>query len=446
MLHPMKDIIRKQKNGIPAGIYSICSSNNYVIESAMESALENNKCLLIEATANQVNQFGGYTGMKPIDFKEFVFEIADKVGFPKDKIILGGDHLGPLVWKSLDEDTAMNYSKFLIREYVLAGFTKIHIDTSMHIGNDLKSGKFGDEVIAERAAILCEVAEDAFNLLTKSDKDAMHPVYVIGSEVPIPGGGQDEEEEELQATKPSNLETTIKTFKDAFTNHGLEKVFNEDVIAVVVQPGVEFNGDTIWEYNREKASALSETLKKYPTLIFEAHSTDYQTPYALKELVEDGFAILKVGPALTFALREGLFALSCIEDDLFSRDENIELSNFKTILDYAMVKEPDNWKNHYKGSGNKIKFERKYSFSDRCRYYLPNSEVDYSLHKMLSNLNSTEIPLALISQYMPTQYKKIRLNQLKNDAESLLKDKVKECIDDYTFATQYSLEEDLVHV
>ncbi|MDZ4994322.1 tagatose-bisphosphate aldolase [Clostridium perfringens] len=442
----MKDIIRKQKNGIPAGIYSICSSNNYVIESAMESALENNECLLIEATANQVNQFGGYTGMKPIDFKEFVFEIADKVGFPKDKIILGGDHLGPLVWKSLDEDTAMNYSKFLIREYVLAGFTKIHIDTSMHIGNDMKSGKFGDEVIAERAAILCEVAEDAFNLLLKSDKDAMHPVYVIGSEVPIPGGGQDEEEEELQATKPNDLETTIKTFKDAFTDHGLEKVFNEDVIAVVVQPGVEFNGDTIWEYNREKASTLSETLKKYPTLIFEAHSTDYQTPYALKELVEDGFAILKVGPALTFALREGLFALSCIEDDLFSRDENIELSNFKTILDYIMVKEPDNWKNHYKGSGNKIKFERKYSFSDRCRYYLPNSEVDYSLHKMLSNLNSTEIPLALISQYMPTQYKKIRLNQLKNDAESLLKDKVKECIDDYTFATQYSLEEDLVHI
>lgn len=446
MLHPMKDIIIKQKSGIPAGIYSVCSSNNYVIEAAMENALENNECLLIEATANQVNQFGGYTGMKPIDFKEFVFEIADKVGFPKDKIILGGDHLGPLVWKSLDEDTAMNYSKFLIREYVLAGFTKIHIDTSMHIGNDLKSRKFGDEVIAERAAILCEVAEDAFNLLNKSDKDAMHPVYVIGSEVPIPGGGQDEEEEELQATKPSNLETTIKTFKDAFTDHGLEKVFNEDVIAVVVQPGVEFNGDTIWEYNREKASALSETLKKYPTLIFEAHSTDYQTPYALKELVEDGFAILKVGPALTFALREGLFALSCIEDDLFSRDENIEISNFKTILDYTMVKEPDNWKNHYKGSGNKIKFERKYSFSDRCRYYLPNSDVDYSLHKMLSNLNSTEIPLALISQYMPTQYKKIRLNQLKNDAESLLKDKVKECIDDYTFATQYSLEEDLVNV
>lgn len=446
MLHPMKEIIKMQKDGIPAGIYSVCSSNNYVIEAAMESALANNECLLIEATANQVNQFGGYTGMKPIDFKEFVFEIADKVGFAKEKIILGGDHLGPLVWKSLDEETAMNYSKFLIREYVLAGFSKIHIDTSMHIGKDLESGKFGDEIIAERAATLCEVAEDAFNLLSKSDRDALHPVYVVGSEVPIPGGGQDEEEEELQATKPSNLETTIKTFKDAFTSHGLENVFNEDVIAVVVQPGVEFNTDTVWEYNREKAKALSETLKNYPSLVFEAHSTDYQTSYALKELVEDGFAILKVGPALTFALREGLFALGCIEEDLFAHDENIEVSNFKTILDYAMVKEPENWKNHYKGTGKMIKFERKYSFSDRCRYYLPNSEVDYSLHKMLSNLSTTEIPLALISQYMPSQYKKIRLNQLNNNAESLLKDKVKECIDDYSFATQYSVEKDLIHI
>ncbi|MGL5244539.1 MAG: class II D-tagatose-bisphosphate aldolase non-catalytic subunit [Sarcina sp.] len=439
MSHPIKEIVKSQKAGIPVGIYSVCSSNNYVIEAALERALKDNDYLLIEATANQVNQFGGYTGMRPLDFKEFVYEIADKVGFPREKVILGGDHLGPLVWKGLDEETAMKYSKDLIREYVLAGFTKIHIDTSMHIGDDIISGKFGDPLIAERAAILCEVAETAFSELKENEVNALHPVYIVGSEVPIPGGSQDEEDE-LSVTKPENLKSTINTFKEAFKSHGLNKPFDENVIAVVVQPGVEFGSDTIWAYNREKAKNLANTLKDYNNLIFEAHSTDYQTPRALKELVEDGFAILKVGPALTFALREGLFALSCIEEDLFNNDENVEVSKFRDILDFSMVKEPENWKNHYKGSGKEIKFERKYSFSDRARYYLPNADVDYALHKMISNLNSISIPLPLISQYMPTQYKRIRMGLLKTDAESLLKDKVNEYIEEYIFAIKPNLE------
>lgn len=41
----------------------------------------------------------------------------------------------------------------------------------------------------------------------------------------------------------------------------------------------------------------------YSHLVFEAHSTDYQTKEAYKQLVHDHFAILKVGPALTFAMR-----------------------------------------------------------------------------------------------------------------------------------------------
>ncbi|MPQ43306.1 class II D-tagatose-bisphosphate aldolase, non-catalytic subunit [Clostridium tarantellae] len=438
MLHPIKEIVKNQKAGIPVGIYSVCSSNNYVIEAALERALRNNDYLLIESTANQVNQFGGYTGMRPLDFKEFVYEIADKVGFPREKVILGGDHLGPLVWKGLDEKTAMKYSKDLIREYVLAGFTKIHIDTSMHIGDDLNSGKFGDSLIAERAAILCEVAEAAFSDLKENEINVLHPVYIVGSEVPIPGGSQDEEEE-ISVTKSENLKNTIDTFKEAFKRYGLDKCFNENVIAVVVQPGVEFGSDTIWAYNRDKAKELVNTLNDYENLIFEAHSTDYQTPIALKELVEDGFAILKVGPALTFALREGLFALSCIEEDLFTNDENVEISKFRDILDFSMVKEPENWKNHYKGSGKEVKFERKYSFSDRARYYLPNAHVDYALHKMICNLNSVSIPLPLISQYMPTQYKRVRMGLIKKDAESLLKDKVNEYIEDYMFATKPSL-------
>src|SRR5512138_1151089 len=92
-VHPLRKMIESQKSGIPAGIYSACSASDMVIEAVMERALRDDDHVLIEATANQVNQYGGYTGMKPVDFKNFVFSIADRVKFPYDRIILGGDHL-----------------------------------------------------------------------------------------------------------------------------------------------------------------------------------------------------------------------------------------------------------------------------------------------------------------------------------------------------------------
>ena len=89
------------------GIPSLCSSNEYVIKAALEYAGELDKFVLIEATANQVNQYGGYTGMKPVDFKNYVYALADNIGCERKKIILGGDHLGPVAFKHLPEEDAM---------------------------------------------------------------------------------------------------------------------------------------------------------------------------------------------------------------------------------------------------------------------------------------------------------------------------------------------------
>ena len=153
-------------------------------------------------------------------------------------------------------------------------------------------------------------------------------------------------------------------------------------------------------------------------------------------MVEDGIAILKVGPALTFALREGLFALNSIENELFRDNPEINLSNFINVLDAAMVKNPENWQKHYHGSGSSIRLARKYSFSDRCRYYLPVQEVRDALDLLINNLKSVTIPLTLISQYLPIQYTKIRNGLLNNDPESLVKDRVVNCIDEYLYGTK----------
>ncbi|MDF2557565.1 MAG: tagatose-bisphosphate aldolase [Bacillales bacterium] len=434
MNHPIMDMIKRYKTGKQEGIFSICTSNQTVIEAVMEKLRNSSMYLMIEATANQVDQFGGYTGMKPIDFKRYVEKLCVDNNFPFERVILGGDHLGPLTWKNQQSSVAMNHAKELIRQYVLAGFTKIHIDTSMPLVDD--GPVFGDEIIAERAGVLCKVAEEAFLERLKSYPDALHPVYVIGSEVPIPGGAEAEEEEShgIQVTSPDAFEKTVHSFKNAFEKAGIGESFDY-VVGVVVQPGVEFGSEMVWDYNREKAKTLSFSIEKYPNIVFEAHSTDYQTKENLRALVEDGFAILKVGPALTFALREGLFALSHIENELI---EEAKRSNFIKILDETMILNPVYWEKHYHGSDAFLRCERKYSLSDRSRYYLPNKEVQSSIDRLIENLKNVKIPMTLVSQYMNTQYKEIRNHQLKLSPVNLLKSKIGEVVEDYIYATRAS--------
>lgn len=430
--HPLLQMIKLQKKGTPVGIYSVCSANEFVIEAALERGKQTKSIVLIEATSNQVNQYGGYTGMKPKDFMKFVEKIAKKVNFPMDRIILGGDHLGPLTWTHLDEKQAMKEASKLIELYVLAGFTKIHIDTSMRVADDDQQAMLSTEVIARRGAELAEVAEKAYAKLKAKLPNALHPVLIVGSEVPIPGGAQ-EEEEGVAVTKVKDCQQTINTFHEAFLSKDLKEAWNH-VIAVVVQPGVEFGDSTVIEYDRKKARTLTKSLKAYKNLVFEGHSTDYQTKIALKEMVEDGIAILKVGPGLTFAAREAMFALANIEEALL-KGTKTKPSKFIEVLEEVMLKNPGNWQKHYHGNAQQLAFKRKYSFSDRCRYYLPNEKVQAALETLITNINTIGIPYSLLSQYMPVQYTKVREGIIPCTAEALIKDRIVNCMDEYLYAT-----------
>ena len=430
--NPLKQIVAKQKKGEPVGIYSACSANEYVIEAALECAKRDNACVLIEATANQVDQNGGYTGMKPVDFKAFVMNIADKVGVDKDRIFLGGDHLGPLTFASKNEAEAMADAKELVRCYVAAGFTKIHIDTSMKVASDDPNVRLSDEIIAQRGAELARVCEDTCQELLKTEPDAVRPVYIVGSEVPIPGGAQDPNAG-MQVTRVEDFKATVKAFEDAFAAKGLSDIW-QDVIGVVVQPGVEEKDAGCTEYDRAKAAELMAAIKDYPNLVFEGHSTDYQTKYKLRELVEDGVGILKVGPGLTYAMREALFALAYMEDMILHGKDD-EKSDFINVLEKAMMDDPKNWQKHYHGNADELWFKRKFSFSDRSRYYMPVESVKAAKDKLIANLRKYGISLAVLSQFMPIQYTKVRCNELENDPEALIKDRIKNTIDEYLYAS-----------
>lgn len=432
--NPLKRIVELQKQGKNVGIYSVCSANGYVIEAALKRGLSDNSCVLIESTANQCDQNGGYTGMKPVDFKKYVLDIAEKNGFDQNRIFLGGDHLGPLTFAYKDEPEAMADAEELIRHYVSAGFTKIHIDTSMKVNSDDPDVRLSDEIIAGRGARLAQVAENTYRQLAEKDPDAIPPVYIIGSEVPIPGGAVGSEDNGVQVTKVEDFKNTVAAFKNAFQNAGLGQDVWDRVIAVVVQPGVEEKDSGCTEYDREKAKDLMASIKEFPGLVFEGHSTDYQTKIKLRELVEDGVGILKVGPGLTFAMREAMFALENIEKELLF-GTNTEPSKFAETLDAEMLKNDKNWKKHYQGTELELRLKRKYSFSDRCRYYMPVPEVEKVADRLLSNLRTTGIPLNLLSQFMPIQYTKVREGLLENDPVALIEDRIANTIDEYLYAT-----------
>lgn len=430
MDHPIKEIVRLQKKGIPVGIFSVCSANKYVIEGSLKRGLDSNAYVLIEATANQVHQYGGYTGMKPADFIVYVRNIAKRVKFPFEKIIFGGDHLGPLTWKHMNENEAMKKAEVLVFDYVKAGFSKIHIDTSMKLRSD-KEGVLDVRVIAERGARLVLAAENAFKQFKSKNQDALEPVYVIGSEVPIPGGSN-ENAAILEVTTVEGFKKTVMEFKAAFKKYKLKCAW-ENVVAVVVQPGVEFGDTSIIEYDRHKAKDLTIALKEYTNIVFEGHSTDYQTPKKLRSMVEDGVAILKVGPGLTFAYREVLFSLESIEMELLGQ-ESIKRSNLKSVLDKEMLKNSISWINHYHGTDDKLRLARRYSFLDRARYYMSQDSVEDAVECLLRNLGERSIPLSLLSQFLPLQYKRIRDGIIENDPHEIIIDSIGNVLEAYYYA------------
>jgi D-tagatose-1,6-bisphosphate aldolase subunit GatZ/KbaZ len=424
----VKSVVQRNRRGEAVGFYSVCSANPWVIEAAMRQALDDGTSLCIESTSNQVNQFGGYTGQTSRQFADFVGAFADRTGLPRERVLLGGDHLGPYPWRKETAAAAMEKACEMVRQCVQAGYAKIHLDASMRCGDD-PDGALNEKVIAERSAVLCEAAERARG-------DAFGPVYVVGTEVPVPGG------EQAAAVGPSvtRSEDAARTLEDAhaaFAARDLKEAW-ERVVGLVVQPGVEFGDAVIFEYVRDKARSLSASLPGHPELVYEAHSTDYQTPVALRQMVEDHFAILKVGPWLTFAFREAVYALAAIEQDWLGGRRGIRLSRVREALETAMLHNPVHWQPYYHGEEADLRVARTYSYSDRSRYYWPDPEVHAELERLVGNLSAHHPPLTLLSQYLPAQYEAVRAGVLENLPSALIEHRIRGVLGVYSAACKLS--------
>ncbi len=398
-----------------AGLTSVCSAHELVIEAALLQAAEDGGPALIEATCNQVNQEGGYTGMTPVGFRDFVHGIAGRVGVPRRQVILGGDHLGPNPWKHLPAADALAKAGTMVAAYAGAGFEKLHLDCSMGCAGEPAS--LGDAVVAARAARLAAQAEAA---ATAS------PVYVIGTEVPTPGGAT-EALDHLEPTRPEAVLATYAVHAQAFRNVAGQAW--QRVIAIVVQPGVEFGHEDIVIYAPERARALVAALDRMPGLVFEAHSTDYQPEAALRRLVQDGFSVLKVGPGLTFALREALYGLDAIAAVLQPGGASVPAT-----MERLMTAQPNDWQGHYPGTPADQRRLRHYSYSDRIRYYWPMPQARETVDGLLTLLQGVRIPGTLISQHLPRLYGRVMAGTIRPEARALLIETVRDVLRTYSRA------------
>lgn len=375
--------IAANRTGSGRALASVCSAHPDVLAASLRLAETLDQPVLIEATSNQVNQSGGYTGMRPRDFIAFVRDICATQRVDPDRVIFGGDHLGPQVWRRQPAPQAMALAGEMLRDYVAAGFSKIHLDCSEGCADE--PAQVGDTLAATRAATLARICEEVA---------PGHCAYVIGTEVPPPGGARTADAGTADAgitpTSPESAQRTLIAHRDAFAAAGIAAAFGQ-VRALVVQPGLEFGPDHIDHFDTAAPDHLSDALAAWPGICFEAHSTDYQHPGVYPALAARHFAILKVGPALTFAWREALYALSHIQ---VWQDGGAHVSQ---TLEGLMLQDPCAWQGHYPDS----RILRHFGYADRIRYYWTHPAAQTATARLIAQIDAAPPPAPpVLAQYL----------------------------------------------
>ena len=103
-------------------------------------------------------------------------------------------------------------------------------------------------------------------------------------------------------------------------------------------------------------------------------------------------------------------------------------------LEQVMTEDPHNWQKHYHGSFHQLGLARKYSFSDRARYYIGGEKMVETQEKLFENLRKYPIPMNMLHQFMPLQYQKVRSGALELDPKALALDGAAQFMADYEYA------------
>jgi D-tagatose-1,6-bisphosphate aldolase subunit GatZ/KbaZ len=218
-------------------------------------------------------------------------------------------------------------------------------------------------------------------------------MFVIGTEVPPPGGARADEHGDIAATTPASAAATMAAHIAAFQAAGLADVVAQ-IGGLVVQPGVEFSPMQVHDLPMQRDPRLLTALADYPGICLEAHSTDYQHPAVFPRLAQLGFAFQKVGPALTFAYREAIYAL----DSLRQQAGWATTEPLFTTMERLMLADPGYWTGHYHAASGDLRVQRHFGLADRIRYYWPLPEAAAAVSAVLHDLENRALPTPLLWQ------------------------------------------------
>jgi tagatose-1,6-bisphosphate aldolase non-catalytic subunit AgaZ/GatZ len=160
-----------------------------------------------------------------------------------------------------------------------------------------------------------------------------------------------------------------------------------------VQPGVEFSPMEVHHLPLARDPHLLDALKDWPKVCLEAHSTDYQHSQAYPRLAELGFAFQKVGPALTFAWREALYAL----DTIRAQTGWASGPSLPDTMEEVMLDNPAHWQAHIHGSDQRL--QRHFGLADRIRYYWPDPKAQAAVQRLMADLADKRLPDPLLAAH-----------------------------------------------
>jgi D-tagatose-1,6-bisphosphate aldolase subunit GatZ/KbaZ len=384
----LRQIIARNRAGEPVAIPSVCTAHPDALEASLTLAETLDEPVVIEATSNQVNQDGGYTGLRPAGFIAYVNDIAARAGVRPSRILFGGDHLGPQAWRKRPAEQAMDKAHRMVADYAAAGFTKIHLDCSEGCAGE--PAQLPDHITATRSAALATTA-------LQHAPDPAKLLFVIGTEVPPPGGARTDDHGDIPPTTPEAATATLAAHEAAFRAANLSL---DQIGGLVVQPGVEFSPMEVHHLPLHRDPGLLASLANWPDICLEAHSTDYQHPQVFPRLAELGFAFQKVGPALTFAWREALYAL----DTLRFQAGWATGPSLADDMEAVMLADPGHWQGHYHGTSAEPRVERHFGLADRIRYYWPQAQARKAVVRLFADLEGRNLPdPALLAHFRPDE-------------------------------------------
>jgi D-tagatose-1,6-bisphosphate aldolase subunit GatZ/KbaZ len=125
-----------------------------------------------------------------------------------------------------------------------------------------------------------------------------------------------------------------------------------------------------------------------------------------------------------------------MEQEWLAGRKSVQLSAFRQVLDEVMIAKPQHWQKHYHGDHHEIALARRFSYSDRLRYYWNEPRVEAALKALLNNLTENPPPMTLLSQYMPAQYWAVRDGRIHHKPVDWIHHKIQQVLETYVVATR----------